>query len=714
MTTRILISALLISALPVAFAADMARIPVSDTSPVAPLLVASGQQINRLAGRGVALADFNEDGHLDAFVVNENGPDGEGFRVYFGDGQGGMVESAQPLPNPLNWTTRPALGDVDGDGHVDVVTGTILWRNDGHGRFTADSAWLEGDRLNELTTLWLAHLDGDKRLDAVAVNRWQSVRVFLSDRPGHGRDTGQMFGSGMIGGAALADVDGNGTTDLVTTGWRMKSTDACPNRVWLNDGHGHFRDGEQVFDLDGHHVHGAMLTDLNGDGAPDLVLGLTTPGNAGRVFLNDGRGRFRDTGQNLGHTWVHSVSSGDFDGDGTPDLFLVCGDTAGGTPNEVWLNDGRGTFRDSGMRLGNACSWDGAAGDLNEDGRADAFVVNLRVIDASKPPPVFGGVPAEIWLSQGADASASRARPIATGTGAGDVALPELMGDYLGQPLPGSEPVVFASGIISLADTNEHSAPSFSADGSEVLWFSNRWPDAGPPLTRTMRRQHGRWSAPAPSPFGLMPVFSPDGRRVYFFAPIPGPAPATDAQPTFDLWFAERAGADWTEPQCLNLVARYPELRSATMPRIARNETLYFTAYLPGVKSNHGIYRAELVGGKYAKPEPLPGKINLPPFLNWAPFIAPDKSLLLFSSNRTGARDKYGDIYVSRRLPDGSWADPVNLGEPVNTSQQEVFPGLSPDGKLLFFARDTPDRKNDIYWVDAASVPALRAAATSE
>jgi len=37
-----------------------------------------------------------------------------------------------------------------------------------------------------------------------------------------------------------------------------------------------------------------------------------------------------------------------------------------------------------------------------------------------------------------------------------------------------------------------------------------------------------------------------------------------------------------------------------------------------------------------------------------------------------------------------------------------VFPGLSPDGQYLFFARDTPGHKNDVYWVDAASIPALR------
>jgi hypothetical protein len=126
-----------------------------------------------------------------------------------------------------------------------------------------------------------------------------------------------------------------------------------------------------------------------------------------------------------------------------------------------------------------------------------------------------------------------------------------------------------------------------------------------------------------------------------------------------------------------------------------------------------GIYRSELVNGEYAKPQLLPHSINLPPFLNWAPFVAPDESYLLFSSNRTGGLDDIGDLYISRRLADGTWTEPVSLGEPVNTPRQEVFPGLSPDGKYLFFCRDTPGHDNDVYWVDAVTLPALRPAPTA-
>ena len=205
-----------------------------------------------------------------------------------------------------------------------------------------------------------------------------------------------------------------------------------------------------------------------------------------------------------------------------------------------------------------------------------------------------------------------------------------------------------------------------------------------------------------------MPAFSPDGRRVYFGVHRPRSAAAQENQPEDDIWFVEKQDSAWSEPKCLELVKRYPELRHAYMPRITRNGTLYFLGYAPGLRNDAGIFRAELINGEYAKPELLPRSINLPSFINWAPFIAPDESYLLFSSNRTGSLDKSGDIYVSRRLADGSWTEPVSLGEPVNTPRQEVFPGMSPDGKFLFFCRNTPGHKNDVYWVDAATIPALR------
>jgi len=62
--------------------------------------VGNGQQLNNFVGRGVALADFNGDGALDAFVVNESGQNSQ-YKVYFGDGKGQFADNGQRLESPI-------------------------------------------------------------------------------------------------------------------------------------------------------------------------------------------------------------------------------------------------------------------------------------------------------------------------------------------------------------------------------------------------------------------------------------------------------------------------------------------------------------------------------------------------------------------------------------------------------------------------------------
>ncbi len=283
----------------------------------------------------------------------------------------------------------------------------------------------------------------------------------------------------------------------------------------------------------------------------------------------------------------------------------------------------------------------------------------------------------------------------------------DLKGDYLGQRPPGESPLVFARGIVS-TDDREHWAPRFSPDGNEVFWWSIRqdsdekWLD----FHKTMRRVGGQWTAPEKSPFDDAPIYSSDGKRLYFASKKEGD----------DLTFVEKQGNGWSKPKSVGLVTRFPEVRFAYFPSIARNGTLYFMGYHEGARINLGIYRAELLKGEYAKPELLPPAINTPgdSILNWTPYIAPDESYLIFCSRRITPADDFGDLYVCFRQPDGSWTDPVSLGAPINTKELERFPCVSPDGKYLFFTRDTPGHDEDVYWVSSAIIGKLKAKAIQE
>jgi len=282
--------------------------------------------------------------------------------------------------------------------------------------------------------------------------------------------------------------------------------------------------------------------------------------------------------------------------------------------------------------------------------------------------------------------------------------FPVLKGDYLGQTPPGNIPVIFARGIVS-SDDKEHWAPRFSPDGNKVFWWSirqvnDKWLD----FHKTMRRVEGKWSAPEVSPFDNAPIFSPDGKRLYFGSKNEGE----------DLYYVEKEGNRWSKPKSLSLVTRFPEVRFAYFPTITRNGTLYFMGYLEGQRSNIAIYRSQIVNGEYVKPELLPKNINTPgdSILNWTPYIAPDENYLIFCRRRITPKDDYGDLYICFRQPDGSWADPVSLGEPINSKELERFPYVSPDGKYLFFTRDTnlPGYvyDEDVYWVSAKIIDRLR------
>ena len=355
----------------------------------------SGQQLDKIIGRGIALGDFNGDGHLDAWVANQ-----EESQVCFGDGRGGFTPSGRHQKVPWG---KPVVGDINGDERLEVITGNIVWLNDGKGQFTAHPELIRMSEDGGLSAVALADLNGDGHPDLFAIRDYAAMRVYFNDGKGHFRDSGQKLGDGTIGKGqlaliALGDINGDGSVDAVTAGWRWEGSTPCPNHVWLNDGKGNFRDSGQTLDEGGSHAHGLALVDLNGDGRLDLVMGIQDEKRSGRVYLNDGKGRFTG-GANLAGAGGENLALADFDGDGRLDVFVA----ATRPPSRVWLNEGTGKPRDSGVRLGDRWDWDVAAGDLNGDGKPDAITVgfvNNQGLKAASP---------QVWLNTSAKSAAPSA-----------------------------------------------------------------------------------------------------------------------------------------------------------------------------------------------------------------------------------------------------------------------------------------------------------------
>lgn len=85
-----------------------------------------------------------------------------------------------------------------------------------------------------------------------------------------------------------------------------------------------------------------------------------------------------------------------------------------------------------------------------------------------------------------------------------------------------------------------------------------------------------------------------------------------------------------------------------------------------------------------------------------APSISADGRVLFYTGcNRPDGMGSC-DIYLSQRMADGTWSQPLNLGAPVNTGAWESQPSFSSDGRTLYFVRGTYDAthklKQDIYY----------------
>lgn len=233
----------------------------------------------------VALGDLNGDGHLDLATVN-NSIWGDNLSVLLGNGDGSfrspMVLAAGP--NPVHEPRSIVLADVTGNGHLDMVVANSssddvsVLAGDGQGGFLAPVAHPVGQIPNVVVA---GDVTGDGRLDLVVLNHFdQSIAVLTSDGQG-----------GLSAPVHYPLFDGAGIDC-------SQQTELCP---W---------------------PHALALADVDGDGHLDVVTANTHLDNVS-VLLNDGHGAFpslvlANTGAGPG-----AVAVADITGDGVADVITA-------------------------------------------------------------------------------------------------------------------------------------------------------------------------------------------------------------------------------------------------------------------------------------------------------------------------------------------------------------------------------------------------------
>ena len=326
------------------------------------------------------LADLDGDGSLDMLVGTINRE-----RLLLNDGRARFRDATAALPQLTGSNQQGlavALADLDGDGDVDAFVGGSfgphwVFLNDGTGSFvriSVASMPMHAALLRALT----GDLDGDGDLDVIAGGS-QYCHVFLNDGSGGLTETLRVTNNSFtISGLALADFDGDGDLDAVATrvgGGGMLLTNYGSGRILVTLG--------RAPDLERNNHGGVAAGDLDGDGDVDLIVTNSTPSGSPSfgfddVLLNAGNGTFQRRPGALPALAHESGQVALLDVDGDRDLDVLLATRLGA---ELRLNDGAGWFVDASGQLPADTTYAVgiAIGDIDGDGDSDAVLSRQRV-----------------------------------------------------------------------------------------------------------------------------------------------------------------------------------------------------------------------------------------------------------------------------------------------------------------------------------------------
>ena len=314
--------------------------------------------------------DLNGDGLMD--VVYTRGQ-GKAVSVRFGIG-GGALGVGSDLATFAHLPTALALGDVDGDGDLDVVVavkgGTspgslevLLGR--GNGSFGLPLSFPIGP---EPLALSLADMNADSRLDAVVVDYDdQTLSVLLG--AGGGQFGVPLSCATSPGPSAVcaAQLNGDGALDVAVAG---EIATVC---VFAGEGRGQFH-AAPTFPVDVGPA-AVVAADVSGDGHVDLVTANALYGSTGTVsvLLGDGRGGFAPQATIDAGTAPRGLAAGDLDEDG--DLDLVVADPISNTVS-LLLGTGGGSFAPAAPIASGSGPSAVSLGRLDEDSLLDVVFAN--------------------------------------------------------------------------------------------------------------------------------------------------------------------------------------------------------------------------------------------------------------------------------------------------------------------------------------------------
>ena len=334
----------------------------------------------------IVAADFDEDGDADLALPHSGriGSEiGNTVIVYANDGTGSFSLSGTFLVQ-----TQPlgiATGDFNADGHIDLVAGSsefgiqhvsVLIGN-GDGGFATQTPVLVGDVPGHVAT-------GDFNQDGfddLAVESLSELMIVVNDGNGGFLPPVMLTEPGLldplIGVITVADVDGNGTLDLLA-GMHQNSGPQEADEVVLYSGNGDGTfESPEYMDFMSYATtpESLVAADLDDDGDIDIVLcdwsGRTGDGIV--TAFNDGSGQYSGFHHVPAGQGTQDLAVADIDGDGTLDVLSADRMSMAVTVHRN-PGDGRLPLLTRRFDTGTSSTLHIATGDVDDDGDLDAFV----------------------------------------------------------------------------------------------------------------------------------------------------------------------------------------------------------------------------------------------------------------------------------------------------------------------------------------------------
>lgn len=393
--------------------------PLSDLSDLFPPRVAGRIRLEKVASSGLpdeglwrasfVLADLNEDGKLD-IVAPPSRIGGEPvLHVWIGDGKGRFTrwpltftEAGKEKADPGLDYGGVAVGDIDGDGHLDVAAashggGLASFFGNGKGAFRVVREGLPG-REYSASAIALLDANRDGRLDIVAsrdvlgdtpsVDK-QQVRVYINVGA-----RGWQFHDGLVGGfysnsLHAWDYDGDGLKDVLTG----SHYNGALSLLWRNEGNSNF----SRIEFPEIEVYAYHFSTAPGTYGPRRAPAFADAYHMGRNAPEPARAagitvysfqagkwsRHRVWRKNEGKTFLYAIAMGDLDGDRLDDIVFPDSEDR---RLKIFLQQPDGSFAEADERDEPALDSPGQCvrlADLNQDGRLD--VVVSRTVSSVKP-----------------------------------------------------------------------------------------------------------------------------------------------------------------------------------------------------------------------------------------------------------------------------------------------------------------------------------------